>query len=123
MIKTIKNVWNQDQYSGIIIDGCHTEWKTLKELLDSVRQYCAQATISLLLIGNCHAKCGHLLNNHQEGDYSDYNLNEYTHKSVPSVVFQKKKAQYQELLENHSDDIYSITDYIFVIPAYSSKNN
>lgn len=114
MIEKIHETIEEDKFYGIIIDGCHTNWRDLLRLLLEINNLEENPIINLLFVGNEDSKCHYLISDKQEGDYSDYNENG-THKSIPYCVLERKKKELKELLEKRIDCLYHHVDFITFI--------
>ena len=103
---------NQKHWSAIVIDGCHTDYKTLEGLLIFLGQFGSRVLIHLMLIGDADSVCYHSINDRKEGDYSDYGPHGH-HQALPDCVVKRKRAEMKDLLDNHFkclldrvDDLY-----------------
>ena len=103
---------NQKHWSAIVIDGCHTDYKTLEGLLIFLGQFGSKVLIHLMLIGDHDSVCFHAINDRKEGDYSDYGPHGH-HQALPDCVVKRKRAEMKDLLDNHFkclldrvDDLY-----------------
>lgn len=105
---------------GIIIDGCHTEINTLRKILNFIAELTKQnnfgVIVNLVLIGSPHSICHHALNNHKEGDYSDYKGS--FHNSLPKSVFERKRKEFEQTYTAISFDNNIECDFVWKIPAY-----
>lgn len=118
LIRILKNFQENFEYKAIIIDGCHTFWKTLLTLILSIADFKNNCIICLCIIGDENSQCCHNITHKNEGDYSDYK-EDFTHDSVPECVIKKKKVELENLLEKYLEFISYYVDYIYKLPAYS----
>lgn len=120
-IERMRNAYYEYKYHGIVIDGCHTEWRTLKKILDVLSGF-SQATVNLVIVGSSSSKCMHNLSDRKTDDYGDYIFGTSLHTSLPKEVFEKKQLQMKELCtEDHFKQLGELCDNIYLIPAYQGK--
>lgn len=117
MIDKINYTVRKQKYWGIIIDGCHTEWKTLSFILFCLESF-ENSIINLYIIGNEESKCAYHVTNKKEGDYSDYK-SDFSHDAIPLCVVERKRKEMKKLLNNYLVHVYSYTDFIIFIPSYN----
>lgn len=119
VIKRIRRLINstkkEDRYAAIIIDGCHTNYTTLLELLLALNQMGNQVIVNLVVVGDEESICCHAINDRKEGDYSDYGPHGH-HQALPNVVIERKRREMHELLRHRSKDIFKRVDEIYCIP-------
>lgn len=99
---------------SLIIDGCHTHWLTLLEMIDCVARYGNKVLINLLILGDPESTCCHAVSPKEEGDYSDYGPHG-THQNIPIVVLERKRKEMADLLTNHMEQIIPKVDEIYCI--------
>ena len=113
--KLITGTPRKDRYSAIIIDGCHTNYMTLMELLLVLEEMGTDVIVNLMIVGDEESVCCHSINAREEGDYSDYGPHGH-HQSLPHVVVDRKRKELHELLRHRSKDIFKHVDEIYCIP-------
>lgn len=113
-------------WSGVVIYGCHTDYKTLESLLIFLNQFGNQVLVHLVIIGDHDSLCHHAINGREEGDYSDYGPHGH-HQSLPDCVVKRKREEMKDLIENHFgclvqkvDDIYWLREHTGR-PTFSKK--
>lgn len=99
---------------SLIIDGCHTHWLTLLEVIECVEAFGNKVLINLLILGDPDSTCCHAVSPKQEGDYSDYGPHG-THQNIPIVVLERKRREMNDLLLNHMGQIRPKVDEIYCI--------
>lgn len=113
--KLINGTPREERFSAIIIDGCHTNYMTLLELLLYLEQFGNQVIVNLMILGDEESVCCHAINDRKEGDYSDYGPHGH-HQALPNVVIERKRKEMHELLRQRSKDIFKRVDEIYCIP-------
>lgn len=116
MIDKINCTVRKQKYWGIIIDGCHTDWKTLSYILFCLESF-ENSNINLYIIGNDESICAYRVTNKKEGDYSDYK-SDFSHDAIPSCVVERKRKELKKLLHDYLIHIYNYTDFIVFIPSF-----
>lgn len=114
VIEEIINCLNEKKYFGIIIDGCHTEWKTLARLLKFLNTI-ENSIINLLIVGYYNSPCNYKTSNKKEGDYSDYDEN-FNHNTIPLEVLTRKRDEMKFLFLHFFEFMIPNIDYVFVLP-------
>lgn len=111
----------------IIIDGCFTNKDELEELngflkINSKEVYNCFITTSVSDFYVQNIKTHYYLNNNDEFDYSDYNLNNGEHNSVPKVVFERKikelKEQIPSLLSMRDSESFHVPTFIIATDGF-----
>lgn len=118
IITSIREEYEEFQYKAIIIDGCHTNWKTLTSIILAIGDIKNKCNIYLCIIGDNLSQCCHNVTYKEEGDYSDYK-EDFTHDSVPECVIKKKRNEMELLLTKYLEFISYYVDAICMYPAYS----
>lgn len=118
IIEILKKLRKEFEYKAIIIDGCHTNCKTLTTLISAVDDYKNNCNIFLCIVGDHTSQCCHKITNKSEGDYSDYK-EDLSHDSVPDCVISKKRTELELLLSKYLEAISYYIDAICTFPAYS----
>lgn len=113
--RLVCNTKKEDRCAAIIIDGCHTDYMTLLELLLTLNQLQDQVLINLLVVGDEDSICCTSVNHKKEGDYSDYGPNGL-HKAVPKIIIDRKRKEFHELIRHRSKDIFKLIDGLFCVP-------
>lgn len=116
MIDKINCTVRKQKYWGIIIDGCHTNWKTLSYIMFCLESF-ENSIINLFIVGTDESRCAYRVTDKKEGDYSDYK-NDFSHDAIPSCVVERKRKEMRKLLHDYLVHIYNYTDYIVLIPSY-----
>lgn len=93
----------------IIFDGCHTKWKSLEELISCIKKY-PEVYLEVYIFGDDKSSSEIPLNNKKENDYSDYQRWGF-HNSIPEEVFERKRKELKDLLDNHLKELQMLTDY------------
>lgn len=106
-IKRMKPATSQKNF--LIMDGCHTKWKDLKDLIDILKKI-PEVYLEVYFFGDDRTQSSLEVNNKKEGDYSDY-CRCGVHSAIPKSIFERKRAEYKELLTNHLKEIKSLIDY------------
>ena len=119
VIEEINNIIKENKYKGVIIDGCHTHWKTLSKLLDFL-QPIENSVINLLIVGNHFSEINYNISNREEGDYGDYDAN-FNHNSIPFSVLTRKREEMKELFTHYFEFMQPFIDYIFFLPNRSPQ--
>lgn len=99
-------------WSAVVVDGCHTEFNTLENLLDFINQYGNSVLVHLIIVGDPDSACYHAVTPKQEGDYSDYGP-QGKHQSLPLVVLERKREEMKELLDKHLKCLLNRVDDIY----------
>ena len=121
MLNDPKKHWN-----AIVVDGCHTDANTLRNLLDFFDQYENRVLVHLIIVGDEESACYHAVNARSEGDYSDYGPHGH-HQSLPLCVINRKRTEMRDLLSKHLEEIIPRVDDIYWIrecagrPAFSKS--
>lgn len=113
--RLICNTKKENRCAAIIVDGCHTNYMTLLELLLTLNQLQDQVLINLLVVGDEESVCCTSINHKKEGDYSDYGVNGL-HNAVPKVIIDKKRKEMHELIRHRSKDIFKLIDGLYCVP-------
>lgn len=114
VLDTIEERLSQRKYFGVIIDGCHTNYKILFKLLQFLNTF-DDAIVNLLIVGYCDSPCNYTITNKKEGDYSDYDEN-FQHNAIPQNVLQRKRDEMRFLFTNLFEFMLMYIDYIHVLP-------
>lgn len=121
VLHRIKDAYSERRYHGIVVDGCHTRWDTLKQLLDMISEY-ENATINLVIIGTAKSRCMHRLSSRKKDDYGDYQDGSAFHNSLPQEVFEQKQREMLDLVTgDRFDQMGLLCDNIYLVPAYQGK--
>lgn len=104
----------ENKFSGIIIDGCHTDWKILAKLLQFVNKI-ENAIIHVLIVGNYISETNWEISNKKEGDYSDYD-DQFNHAKIPLEVLSRKRNEMRILFSYYFQFMIPLIDYVSVLP-------
>lgn len=99
---------------ALIIDGCHTDYTVLSQVLNCLEAYGSKVIINLLVLGDPDSVCCHAVSPKNEGDYSDYGPHG-SHQNVPLVVLERKRKEMMDLLNNHMQEILMRVDEVYCI--------
>lgn len=99
---------------SLIIDGCHTDYNTLNQTLDTILAYGKKVHIHLLILGDPDSACCHAVSDKKEGDYSDYGPHGI-HENIPIVVLERKRREMSHLLHEEMPNILPKVDEVFCI--------
>lgn len=105
---------NPGRLCALIVDGCHTDYNVLSQVLNCLETYGSKVLIHLLMLGDPDSVCCHAVSPNQEGDYSDYGPHG-THQNVPLVVLERKRKEMADLLTNHMKEILMRVDEVYCI--------
>lgn len=113
---------HQGPLQGVVVDGCHTDYATLLDLLQYLHNYGKRIRINLVIMGTSESPCAHLLNDHDIGDYSDYSDGHGSHIALPKKVFEMKRTQFIDLTKiEHIQTLSDYCDTIYCIPACGDR--
>ena len=115
IIDIINTTVSKQKYWGIIIDGCHTDWKIMSTMLFCLERF-ENTIINIYIVGTYESGCKYTLSNKKEGDYSDYKT-DASHQSIPLCVFERKRKEMRKLLNVYLAHIYNYADFITFIPS------
>ena len=95
-------LWKEANKRILILDGCHTNLKSLLKLIGWIRLQASMNAIGRIkiypiFVGDENSECMHTLTDKQEGDYSDFTDTKGTHSSLPRQVFEKKREELHQL--------------------------
>lgn len=110
----ISSAIEENKFSGIIIDGCHTNWKTLAKLLQFVNKI-ENTIIHVLIVGNYVSETNWKISNKKEGDYSDYD-DQFNHEKIPLEVLSRKRTEMRVLFSHYFQFMIPLIDYVSVLP-------
>lgn len=115
VIQEVKQAINTKCCVGLVIDGCHTRFSVLFDLLRFLNGFLNQIQVNLLVIGNELSECNHGVNEKNEGDYGDYSSNGQ-HNAIPRCVLVRKRKELAETLrtENMKRLIQYVDECLFI---------
>lgn len=100
-IASIEKHLEKRQEKIVILDGCHTQFFHLLNIIDTIKKLSPDSLVNLFFIGDENSKCYHKLSEHKEGEYSDYNLQSEgssQHDTIPKEVLTRKRKELKELI-------------------------
>lgn len=110
----------ENKFSGIIIDGCHTDWKILAKLLQFVNKI-ENTIIHVLIVGNYVSETNWEISNKKEGDYSDYD-EKFNHEKIPLEVLSRKRNEMRVLFSYYFQFMIPLIDYVSVLPKRNKSS-
>lgn len=110
------------QLSTFLFDGCHTLFKDIIILLESIHQVCERLNedfaLHLCVLGSPLSKSNHTLTDKKKNDFSDFDK-EGNHHAVPVCVMNMKRKEFFELTHPENfNRIIQHCDYVYSIPAF-----
>ena len=121
VLQQIKQVIKTRCCVGLVIDGCHTRFSDLLNLLQFLNGFLNQIQVNLLIVGNELSDCNHGISNKKEGDYSDYSTCGQ-HNAVPYCVLARKRKELAETLRvENLVQIFQYVDTCMSVAGYRAN--
>lgn len=124
VIEAFYAAYDNSNYAGFIIDGCHTEARTMLALLNAIRGVVQDepVVVTVCIVGCPYSGSYYQLTDQSEGDYSGFER-DGKHTSIPLIVYNKKKRQMLEFLNDTDafETMSYLADSYLIVPSFDGR--
>lgn len=105
------------QHKYVILDGCHTNFRSTLYLLAKIKLRDADTTLTVICVGDEFSKSCHSVNQKKEDDYSDFK-DDGTFEFIPQAVIERKREELSISLTENFAELRFACNAFHLIPSF-----